>query len=74
MHKMPTGETPAFWIGRDICKLISKILAIADAVFVESGLPDLSGILSPHLMRKPALDTLGATFNGLVYGWAQQNV
>jgi len=25
-------------------------------------------------MRKTALDTLGATFNGLVYGWAQQKV
>jgi prolyl-tRNA editing enzyme YbaK/EbsC (Cys-tRNA(Pro) deacylase) len=70
MHKLPIGETPAFGIGRNVCKLISEILTVADAVFVESGLPDFSSILSPHLMRKPALDTLGATFNGLVYGWA----
>jgi len=67
-------EPPSYRIGRDVFELSAKILTVANSVLVEAGLPNFSGKLRAHLMGKSALDALGATLNGLVRGWGQQNV
>lgn len=59
------NQSSSMRIGSDVFKLISKILFVANAMFVESCLPDLSAKLCPQAMRKAALDALGATLNRL---------
>ena len=74
MYKKPIRKPPPFWIGRNVGQLIPKILTIANPVLVESGLPDFPGKLRPYLMRKAALDALGATLNCLSHRRGQQNM
>jgi len=74
MHKRIIDEAALPRIRGNISKLFPKILAIANPVFVKSRLPDFPGKLLPNLMRKSALDALGAAFNRLAFGWGQQNM
>ena len=63
-ERMASQSSPSR-IGRNVIKLVLKILSIANAVFVESCLPDLAAKLSTQAVRKTALDTLGAMLNSL---------
>jgi hypothetical protein len=67
-------QSPLFRIGRDVTKLISKILHIANAVLVESRLSDFPAKLSAPAMRKAAFDALGTTLDGLAGRRSQQNM
>jgi len=58
------GQAPALGIGGDVSELVVEILSIADAVFVEAGLPDRELQVEP--VRETALDTLRAAFDGLI--------
>ncbi len=40
----------AFGIGRNIFKLVAKILLIANTVLMKSYLPDLTSVLCPHFV------------------------
>ena len=74
MRESPIDEPALPRIRRNISKLFLKILAIANPMLVESSLPDFSGKLLPNLMRKAALDALGATLDGLVRRRGQQHM
>lgn len=55
-----------FRVGRDVLDLGQKVGLIANPVLVESGLPHLAAEVFFELVREPALDALGASFNGLI--------
>jgi hypothetical protein len=74
MHKFICGQSPLLRIGRDVTKLILKILGVANAVFMESGLPDLAAELSAQAVRKTVLDALDAALDGLIRGRAEKNM
>ncbi len=62
---MPS-QSPFPRIGRNVSKLILKILRVANSVLVESRLPDFPAKLSAQAMRKTAFDALGATLDRLI--------
>ena len=61
-------------VRHDIGKLIPKIQKIPNPMFVKPGLPYLAPKLLPQFMRKPALDALRATLDGLAKSRGQQDV
>ena len=65
VYKTPIDQTPLLRIRGNIPKLSPKILPVANAMLVESNLPDFAMKLRPHLMGKPAFDALCAPLNGL---------
>jgi hypothetical protein len=74
MHKSPINQPPLPRIRRNIAKLPSKILSVANPMLMESHLPDFATKLCAQLMREPALDALRAALNCLVRPRSQQNV
>ena len=74
VYKTPADQTPLLRIRCNVPELSPKILPVANAMFVESNLPDFAMILRPHLMRKPAFDALCATLNGLALRRSEQDV
>jgi len=74
MRKRMINEAALPRIRRNISKLSMKILAVANPMLVEAGLPHLPGKLLPHLTRKATLDALSAAFDGLALGWGQQHM
>ncbi len=61
-------EASVVGVGGYVGSLAFEIFCIADAVFLEVGLPDFSGELLADSVREAALDALGATFDGLLIG------
>ncbi len=51
-------EASPHWIRSNVLKLISEIDAIANAMLVKPGLPDLPPELSSQLVREAILDEL----------------
>ena len=74
MHKRVIDEAPSLRIGCNVAELIPEILCAANPVLVEAGLPDFPVKLRSHLMRKAALDALGATLDRLIRERGQQDV
>lgn len=74
MHEGMARQSPLLRIRRNVVKLILKILSVANAVFVESCLPDFPAKLSAQAVRKATLDALGATLNGLIRRRSQQSM
>jgi hypothetical protein len=66
VHKWIIDQAPLARIRRDIRKLPPKIFSVSNSVLMKSGLPDFPTILCTCLMRKPTLDALRTTLNGLV--------
>ena len=65
MDKLVIYQPTPARISSHIFGLISEILGIANAMFVETSLPHLSRKLLPDRKRKPALDKLHAPLHGL---------
>ena len=74
MNKRIINEPPPYRIGRDVFELSLEILSVPNPMLVESGLPDFSGKLRSHFMRKSTLDALRATLDGLIRGRGQKDV
>ena len=74
MNKWIINKPSPHRIGRDVFELPPIILAVSNSVLVEAGLPDFSGKLRSHFMRKSTLDALGATLDSLSRGRCQQDV
>jgi len=74
VNKWIINEPPPYRVGRNVFELPAIILGVANSMLVETGLPDFSGKLRAHLMRKSALDALGATLDSLSRGRCQQDV
>jgi hypothetical protein len=58
VHKWIGLQIPRLGVSRHVFHLSSKILSIADAMLIESGLPNLSSKLLSYGRRKASLDAL----------------
>jgi len=74
VNKWIINEPPPYRVGRNVFELPAIILGVANSMLVETGLPNFSGKLRSHFMRKPTLDALGATLDSLSRGRCQQDV
>jgi hypothetical protein len=74
VHPTPIDKAQLLNTRRNGTKLFSKILCIANPIFTEIRLPDQRAKIGAHLVRKIALDAIGATLNGPIRKWSQQDM
>ena len=66
VHVDRVSNTYSPRIVRNVLHLIHKVVAAPNPVLVKSRLPDWATEGLPEFVRKPSLDALGATLEGLI--------